>query len=120
MASRCSTALVEPPVPATPAMALSNAVRVQMSRGRMFVAHRVHDHFAAAERHVVLARVHLRDRGGAHRREADQFHHGGHGVGGELAAAGARAGAGVVFDIEQFGVARSCRARCAPTASKTS
>ena len=33
MASRCSTALVEPPVAATPAMALSNALRVTMSRG---------------------------------------------------------------------------------------
>ena len=53
----------------------------------------------------VLALIHLRHGGGAHRREADQFHDGGHGVGGELAAAGAGAGAGVVFDIEQLGVA---------------
>ena len=37
MASRWSTALVEPAVPATPAMALSKAVRVQMSRGRMLL-----------------------------------------------------------------------------------
>ena len=34
MASRCSTALVEPPVAATEAMAFSNAARVTMSRGR--------------------------------------------------------------------------------------
>ena len=33
-ASRCSTALVEPPVATTPAMAFSNASRVRMSRGR--------------------------------------------------------------------------------------
>ena len=46
--------------------------------------------------------IHLRDRGGAHGREADQFHDGGHGVGGELAAARAGAGAGVIFDFEEF------------------
>jgi hypothetical protein len=34
MASRWSTSLVEPPVAATLAMALSKAARVQMSRGR--------------------------------------------------------------------------------------
>ena len=34
MASRCSTALVEPPVAATPAMAFSSALRVTISRGR--------------------------------------------------------------------------------------
>jgi hypothetical protein len=70
------------------------------------VAHRVHDDFAAAERYGVLPLVHLRDSGGAHRGEADQFHYGGHCVGGELAAARTRAGAGVVFDIEQVCVAQ--------------
>ena len=34
MASRCSTALVEPPVAATEAMAFSKAARVQMASGR--------------------------------------------------------------------------------------
>ena len=33
-ASRCSTALVEPPLATTPAIAFSNASRVRMSRGR--------------------------------------------------------------------------------------
>ena len=37
-ASRWSTALVEPPLAATPAIAFSNASRVRMSRGRMPLA----------------------------------------------------------------------------------
>ena len=85
-------------------MALSKAARVQISRALAVVAHGVHDDLAAAMRHVVFARVHLGNGGGAHGREPDQLHHGGHGVGGELAAARAGAGAGVVFDIQQFGV----------------
>ena len=71
------------------------------------VAHGVHDDLAAAETHIVFTRVHLRDRGGAHGRESDQFQHGGHGIGGELAAARARAGAGVVLDLQQFLVAHA-------------
>jgi cobalamin biosynthesis protein CobD/CbiB len=40
MAGRCSAALVEPPVAATTMAAFSNALRVQMSRGRRFFASR--------------------------------------------------------------------------------
>ena len=83
--------------------------RVQMSRGRRLSRDGIHDDLAAAEGDVVLARIHLRDRRRAHGREADQLHHRGHGVGGELAAAGARAGAGVVFDGEQFVVRDAAR-----------
>ena len=49
MASRCSTALVDPPVAATPAMALSKALRVQMCARPAVVPHGVHDDLAAAE-----------------------------------------------------------------------
>ena len=38
IAGRCSAALVEPPVAATTAAAFSSALRVTMSRGRMFLA----------------------------------------------------------------------------------
>jgi hypothetical protein len=49
-----------------------------------------HDHFAAVGGDIVLAFVHLRDHGGVHGADADHLHDGGHGVGGELSAAGAR------------------------------
>ena len=54
MARRWSTALVEPAVAATPAMAFSNAARVQMSRGVQVVADRVHDDLAAADTRLRL------------------------------------------------------------------
>ena len=69
------------------------------------VAHGVHDDFAAAEGDAVLALVDLRHGGGAHGGESDELHDGGHGVGGELSAASAGAGAGVVLDIEEVGIA---------------
>ena len=49
-----------------------------------------------------LREIHLRYRCRAHRRQPDQLHDGGHGVGGELAAARARAGTRVVLDLEQL------------------
>ena len=48
MASRCRTALVEPPVAATPAMAFSMAVLVMICDGVTIVAQKIHDHFAGA------------------------------------------------------------------------
>ena len=39
MASRCNTALVEPPVAMTTAMAFSNALRVMIWLGRSWLAH---------------------------------------------------------------------------------
>ena len=76
-----------------------------MSRGLIPLLQRIHDDFAAAEGNLIFARVHGGNAVEAHRREADQFHHGGHGIGGELAAACARAGTCHVFDRQQFGVA---------------
>src|SRR5262249_26692438 len=63
------------------------------------VAHGVHNDAAAAHADVFFALVKLRYGGGTHRGKANQLHDGGHGVGGELSAAGAGARAGVVFDI---------------------
>ncbi len=83
-------------------MAFRNAVRVAMSRGFRFLANAVEDELATAEGDAFFAFVHLRDGGGAHGGEANQFHGSGHGVGGELATAGSGTGAGVVFDFEQF------------------
>ena len=102
MASRCSTALVEPPGRGdTGDRVLERLAGGDVARLAV-ILHHVENDFAAAEGDVVLARVHLRDGGRAHRREADQLHHRGHGVGGELAAAGSGAGAGVIFDFEQL------------------
>ena len=114
MASRCSTALVDPPVAATPAMAFSNAFRVTMSRGRRLLLHGVHHDLAAADAHVVLPRIDLRNRGRSHGRKPDQLHHRRHGVGRELAAARARAGARVVFDFQKFLIGHASRPHSRP------
>ena len=79
-------------------LAGANIARAQI------IAHGVHDDASAAARDIFLALIHLRHRGGAHGRKPDQFHDGGHGVRRKLAAASARAGAGMVFDVEEFGV----------------
>ena len=64
----------------------------------------IHHHLAAAESDFIFPWVHGGHAVEAHRRKADQLHHRGHGIGGVLAAAGARAGAGDVFQLLQFGV----------------
>ena len=56
--------------------------------------HGLHDQPAALAGDAVLSGIHLRNRRHAHRAETDQFHHRGHRVRRELAAAGAGAGAG--------------------------
>ena len=53
MAGRCSAALVEPPVAATTMAAFSNALRVQMSRGRRFLRQQLHHRLAGLEREIV-------------------------------------------------------------------
>ena len=78
--------------------------REDVARGHV-LAHDVHDEVAAARADVVFARINGGDARRAHGREADQFHDRRHGVGGELAAAGARAGTSDVFDFVQFGIA---------------
>ena len=75
-----------------------------MLHGRMPCLRSIHDHFAAAERDFIFARVHGGHAVEAHGREADQLHHRGHGVGGVLPAARAGAGARDVFQLEQFRV----------------
>ena len=111
IASRCSTALVEPPVATTPAIAFSNASRVRMSRGR---TPRCSRSITSAPTLLATASFvveHRRDAGAAERREAEELAGHRHRVGGELAAAGAGAGAGVIFEVAQLRVASSCRPR---------
>ena len=120
IASRCSTALVEPPVAATPAIAFSNAARVRMSCGKVPCFRRFMHHFAAAEGNFIFLRIHGRNAVEAHRRQADQLHHRRHGVGGVLAAAGSRAGTGDVFEFAADSASVILPAALAPTASNTS
>src|SRR5581483_694310 len=65
----------------------------------------IHNHCAATERDLILARVHGRNTVEAHGREANEFHDGGHGVGGVLAATGPGAGTSYIFEFEQILVA---------------
>ena len=65
----------------------------------------VHDRLAGPAADVVLARVDGRDAGGAERREAHHLEDGRHGVGGELPAAGAGAGADHPLQLVQVRVA---------------
>ena len=68
-------------------------------------AKQVHHHLAALQGDFFFLR---RERGNAveaHRRKADQLHHGGHGVGRVLAAAGSGAGTGDVFQGLQLVIA---------------
>ena len=105
MASRCSTALVDPPLAATPAMAFSIASRVMIWLGCDVAADEFHHHFAGlAQRRQLLRRstagTPLKPMGEMPRNS----HDGRHGVGRELAAAGAGAGTGVIFNVAELGV----------------
>ena len=102
MARRCSTALVEPPDAATDAMALCSDSRVMICFGRMSSFRRSHHELAAIEGDFALARIGGGDFVGAHRRNSEESDCGGHGVGGELAAARASAGAGFVFEFAEL------------------
>ena len=59
-------------------------------------------YLAAVESNLVLLRIHRGNAVEAHGRKADHLHHGGHGVCGVLASAGAGAGTGHVFKVVQF------------------
>ena len=87
---------------ATAEMAFSTDSRVMMSRGADVALNQVHDQTAGFEGRVGLAAVHGRHDVGAGRADAQEVERGGHGVGSELAAAGAGAGTGGVFDLHQF------------------
>ena len=91
MASRCSTALVEPPKAMTTAMAFSNAGFVMMSRAVMPRAEQLDDSLARLAGVHVAAAVGRGRRGRAGDRHADRLGDGGHRVGGVEAAAGALA-----------------------------
>ena len=64
----------------------------------------IHDHCAAAESDFVFGLVHRGHTVEAHRRQSNQFHHSGHGVGGVLAPAGARAWTRNIFQFQQVGI----------------
>ncbi len=102
MASRCSTAFVEPPSAMTTVMAFSNAFLVRMSSGLMPEMQHFHDGGPGG-----AAVVHLRGRNGVLRgavrqTHAQRFNGAGHRVGGIHAAAGTGAGNGALFHRFKF------------------
>ena len=103
IAGRCSAALVEPPVAETTVAAFSSAFSVTMSRGRMFLGDQLHDLFAGGEIEAVAHLVGRRRAAGIGQRQPDRLGDGGHGVGGELGAAGAGRRTGDLLDLEEFG-----------------
>src|SRR5262249_44694503 len=64
------------------------------ARGAYVAAQQIHYQPSAGESDLVFSGIDSRDSGSPHRRKADEFKRGGHGVGGELASArpGPRAG----------------------------
>ena len=99
MASRWSTALVEPPRAMTTAMAFSNASLVMIWRGRMPGPQQLDHGLARARRRASSRR---RSTAGADelpgKRHAQGLGHRGHGVGGEHPGARSLGRAGVVLD----------------------
>ena len=121
MAGRCSAALVEPPVAATTAAAFSNALRVHdIARADIIspAAASPPGRIRARNRRAISIRRGRRRRTG--QRQADGFGDAGHGVGGKLAAAGARRRAGDYSSSCRSSASTSCRRECWPTPSKTS
>ena len=119
IASRCSTALVEPPVIATDAIAFSIAFLVMIWLGRKFLFSRstascpawnATSGFFGSVAGMLFE---------AHRRDAEKFGRRRHRVGGELAAARANSGTGNVFETLQV-LGFILPAEWAPTASNTS
>ena len=104
MASRCSTALVEPPRAIVTAMAFSNASLVRICRARMPFSSSPMIGPARLVGEVVAPAVDGRRRRAAGQRHADGLGDRRHRVRGEHAGAGALGGAGVALDGEQLGV----------------
>jgi hypothetical protein len=98
IAGRCSAALVEPPEAATTVAAFSSALRVTMSRGRMFWR-MSSTTISPAVMQNGRGLVGRRAPGRIRQREADRLRHGRHGVGGELRPAGAGGGAGDLLEL---------------------
>ena len=102
MASRCSTALVEPPSTMTMRKAFSNAALVMICRGVRLRSSRVRMARPAASHSPSFSAMHRRRRGGHGQRHAHGLDGRGHGVGGVHAAAGARARTGVLHHLLQL------------------
>ena len=64
----------------------------------------IHDHLPALEGHVVLPLIHGRDPVSSHRRNAEELERDRHGISRKLASTCARARAGMVFEIFEFGI----------------
>ncbi len=79
-------------------MAFSMALRVTILRGREAGAGEVHDEAAGLAAGFGFVRRHGGDAGELHGRDAEELAGHGHGVGGELAAAGSGAGTGGGFE----------------------
>ena len=94
--------MVDPPVAATDAIALSSDARVDESRRPHVAPDEVHDQLAAAPGRVVLRRILGRDAVEAGRREAQELEDHAHRVGGVLATAGAGPGTRDVLDLVQL------------------
>ena len=121
MASRCSTALVEPPVATTAAIAFSIAcAREDVARRAGCCRSRSITSAPACRPTSAFSRVGRRHRAAAHRRDAEELDRRGHRVGRELAAARARARTGVVLEVLQLARRSSCRPRARRSPSKTS
>src|ERR1700719_1041911 len=67
-----------------------------------FLLQYIQNHLSAVESDLIFLRIHRGNAVEAHRRKPYHLHYGGHGVGGVLAAAGARAGTSDILEIKQF------------------
>ena len=94
IASRCSTALVDPPVAATDAIAFSIDVAGDDLTRPQLAADHIHRRARRLRGRPRLLRLDRPGRAAADRRDAEELADGRHRVGGELAAARAGAGAG--------------------------
>ena len=111
MASRCRTALVEPPVAAADGdRVLQRVAGDERPRARARFDE-VDDQRAGAAGDVALGRIGRRHVVGAHRRQAHHRHRRRHRVRRVLPAAGAGAGTGVALEPIELGLGRACRRR---------
>ena len=78
MASRCRTALVEPPIAPLTRIAFSNARRVRIFEQTKPFPHHTHDTAAGGLRQHPATRVDRRDRRVARQAQAQRLHHAGH------------------------------------------
>ena len=89
MASKCRTALVEPPIAPKTRIAFSNALRVRMRRQAHVIARHAHDQPSAFVRNAPALRVNGGCRGIVGEGDAHRLHHACHGGGAAHGHAGA-------------------------------